>query len=160
PRFRDLERQHGSLIRGMLAAANQHPPASSTNGAKPKPTLFTSFKGGMAELVSALTSQLTGDCRLGVEVTGITRPQSLTSSQFELSLSDGSRLDTDAVVLAVPAFAAAALLQNIAPDAALELEKIRYVSTGTVSLAYRRADIQHPLNGFGIVIPRSEKRSI
>ena len=32
--------------------------------------------------------------------------------------------------------------------------------TGTISLAYRRDEINHPLNGFGVVIPRSENRSI
>jgi oxygen-dependent protoporphyrinogen oxidase len=75
-------------------------------------------------------------------------------------LADGTRLTTDTIVLAVPAFAAANLLQDIAPTATHELSQIRYVSTGTISLAYRRQDIQHPLNGFGIVIPRSEKRAI
>ncbi len=32
--------------------------------------------------------------------------------------------------------------------------------TATVNLAYRRADIQHPLNGFGFVVPFIEKRTL
>jgi len=160
PRFREIERKHGSLIRGMLAAANPH---SSANEAKPqaKPTLFTSFASGMEALVTALSQRLTGDCRLGVTVSQIMLYPSLGSNpRYELTLADGSTLSTDAVVLAIPAFAAADLLAPIAPTAAQELANIRYVSTGTISLAYRRDEIQHPLNGFGIVIPRSEKRSI
>lgn len=159
PRFREMERKHGSLIRGMLAAANSH---SSTNGAAPqaRSTLFTSFTPGMETLVTALTQQLTGDCRLGTTVTRITPHPSGSHPRYELTLGDGAILLTDAIVLAIPAFAAADLLHDIAPTSAHELAKIRYVSTGTISLAYRRDHIQHPLNGFGIVIPRSEKRSI
>lgn len=159
PRFREIERKHGSLIKGMLAAAS-HRPSPTSNGTGPKSTLFTSFTGGMGALVTALMSQLTGDCRLEVAVTHLAQPQPGTPPRYQLTLSDGTTLLTDAVVLAVPAFAAAHLLQPIAPAAAQELAQIRYVSTGTISLAYRRDTINHPLHGFGIVIPRSEKRPI
>ncbi|MCB0031056.1 MAG: hypothetical protein KDE28_24260, partial [Anaerolineales bacterium] len=57
-------------------------------------------------------------------------------------------------------YRAATLLRPHAPEAATRLDEIRYVSTGTVSLAFRADEIGHPLNGFGIVIPRSEKRRI
>jgi oxygen-dependent protoporphyrinogen oxidase len=63
-------------------------------------------------------------------------------------------------VLATPAFVAADLLRDIAPNVARALQTIRYVSTGTLSLAYRLADLHRPLNGFGIVVPRSERRPI
>lgn len=82
------------------------------------------------------------------------------SSIFNLKLNDGSTLAAGAVVLAVPAFVAAHLLADLAPEAAAALNEIRYVSTGTVSLGYRRVDVNHPLDGFGIVIPRSEQRRI
>jgi oxygen-dependent protoporphyrinogen oxidase len=64
------------------------------------------------------------------------------------------------VILAVPAFVAARLVGETAPAAAEKLDAIRYVSTGTISLAFRRDEVEHPLNGFGLVIPRSEKRAI
>ena len=64
------------------------------------------------------------------------------------------------IVLALPAHTAAKLLRPVATAAADLLEKIRYVSTGTISLAFDAGDIRHPLNGFGVVIPRSEMRAI
>lgn len=161
PRFREIERKHGSLIKGMLAAASHHTsPSPNGNSTGAKTTLFTSFTGGMGAFITTLSQQLTGDCRLGVAVTHLAQQQSGTAPRYEVTLSDGTTLLTDAVVLAVPAFAAAHLLQHIAPTAAQELAQIRYVSTGTISLAYRRDTINHPLHGFGIVIPRSEKRPI
>jgi oxygen-dependent protoporphyrinogen oxidase len=62
--------------------------------------------------------------------------------------------------LAVPAYVAAGLLQDVAPQAASELRRIRYVSTGTVSLGFRSDEIDHPLDGFGLLIPRSEERPL
>jgi oxygen-dependent protoporphyrinogen oxidase len=40
-----------------------------------------------------------------------------------------------------------------------ELEAIPYASTATVNLAYERADIPHPLDGFGFVVPFIERRA-
>lgn len=159
PRFRQIEAKHGSLIKGMLAAKKARP-AASDNGRKPAGRTngtFTSFKNGMEQLVTALVEDLTGDCRLGTTVTTITPG---ISNNYRLILEDGAFIDTDAVVLAVPAFKAADLLDETAPVAAQVLRQIRYVSTGTISLAYRRDEVNHPLNGFGIVIPRSENRRI
>ena len=155
PRFRQIEQKHGSLTKGMLAAqkARQQAPPNP-NG---KPSMFTSFKPGMEELVLAIREQLTGDCRLGV---GVEKLEGLEIGDWRLDLSDGTVLETNAVILATPAFAAADLLAEVAPEASETLRQIRYVSTGTISLAYKRNEIEHPLNGFGIVIPKSEKRRI
>ncbi len=77
-----------------------------------------------------------------------------------MALSDGSALFADAVILAVPAFVAADLLAELAPEATAGLAGIRYVGTGTISLAYRRTDLRAQLPGFGVVIPASERRPI
>jgi oxygen-dependent protoporphyrinogen oxidase len=62
--------------------------------------------------------------------------------------------------LATPAYVSAGLLADIAPEPAQLMSDIRYVSTGTISLAYREDDVPNALRGFGIVVPRSEKRPI
>jgi oxygen-dependent protoporphyrinogen oxidase len=51
------------------------------------------------------------------------------------------------------------MLADLAPDLAAELEAISYVSTATVSLAFRADQIEHPLDGYGYVIPRTEERA-
>jgi oxygen-dependent protoporphyrinogen oxidase len=157
PRFRDLEMKHGSLIRGMVASrrAGQRP-SPSTNGHKPL-SLFVSLTGGMEALVRALDGRLMGARRLNATAEGLRRE---AGGRYTLTLRGGERLDADAVILAVPAYVAARLVADLAPAAAAGLEAIRYVSTGTVSLGYRAADVPHPLNGFGLVIPRSEGRPI
>jgi oxygen-dependent protoporphyrinogen oxidase len=157
PNFVEMEQQHGSLIKAMQIAKKQQA-ASSTNGQAP--TMFHSLRGGMGRLVEALLPQLKGDLRLNCQVATL-RP---VSPGFEITLanSNAPSFKTDAVVLAIPAYAAADLVDPLQPQLAAQLRNIRYVSTATVSLGYRRAEVlaQHPLDGFGFLIPKREQRQI
>ncbi|MEW5720944.1 MAG: protoporphyrinogen oxidase, partial [Chloroflexota bacterium] len=142
PRFRALEEQHGSLTCGMIASRRNGNHQSSGNG---KLSAFMSLREGAEEMVSALVARLRGDARLNSPVRGIARAE---NGAFVLTTDDAT-IHARAVVLATPAFVAADLLADVAPDVARDLNAIRYVSTGTISLAYRVADIRRPLKGFG-----------
>ena len=164
PRFRALEEKHGSLIKGMLASQR-----ARKNGAGPKDasksgrhsqdqqklSMFVSLTNGTQELVGALVDSLDGNLQLNSAVNEL----EWRDDHYSLALSDGSRLEADAVIMAIPSYIAAQIIQPLAPDAAAGLEDIRYVSTGTISLAFRRKDVDL-LKGFGLVIPRSEQRLI
>lgn len=155
PRFRALEKKYGSLTKGMLAErklAAKH----RGNGAKPA-SIFQSLRGGLGQLPAALEEELT-DCTIhkGTKVERIERD----GSGYRLTLNNETTLYTDALILAIPSYQAAALLETLQPQAAAELDAIHYVSTATISLAYRKADLKRELNGFGFVAPRLEKRKI
>ena len=157
PRFRDLEVKYGSLTRGMLASRRKGTKsAPSGNGHKPL-SAFMSLRGGTGELVDALLARLTGELRLNTRIERLARG---SEGSYTLVTAAGETLRADAVILAVPAFAAQALTRDLAPDVASQLGGIRYVSTGTISLAFRMADIQRPLAGFGLVAPTSERRPV
>ncbi len=164
PRFRDLELQHGSITRGMLAAQKaragqvrpENSPSIRSGGFTRPASAFMSFAPGMSTLVERLVDDLDCEMRLQSAVRSLRR---LPDGGYELQL-DGETVAASAVLLAVPAYIAAGLLDDIAPSASADLRAIRYVSTGTISLAYRRDEFEHPLDGFGIVIPRSEQRRI
>ena len=158
PQFSQMEQQNGSLIKAMQIAKKKRPPPSSNNQ-KPK-AMFTSLRGGMKVLVDTLVNQLEGDLRPNCQVIKL----QYQSPGFEVTLDSNNNqpFNTDAIVLAVPAYVAAELIEPIELNLAQVLRKVRYVSTATVSLGYRYADIkeQNDLNGFGFVIPKSEKRQI
>jgi oxygen-dependent protoporphyrinogen oxidase len=109
----------------------------------------------MERYVERILQDLTGDLRLDTPVHSVSQ----TESGYALELDDET-LEAAAVIITVPAYIAAGLVKSLAPQTADLLDQIRYVSTGTISLAYRRDEFEHPLDGFGIVIPRSEKRHI
>ncbi|MEW5959075.1 MAG: protoporphyrinogen oxidase [Chloroflexota bacterium] len=158
PMFVEMERKYGSLIKAMQAGKKKQPPPGSSNGQPP--AMFTSLRGGMDELVETLVSQLEGDLRPGCRVAGLR----YRSPGFEVLFDPADRppLATGAVVLAVPAYAAAPLVEALEPELARRLGQVRYISTANISLAYRYSEIrsQHDLNGFGFMIPKSEGRQI
>lgn len=154
PQFAALERSRGSVIRGLRSNGHTHPPDAP---AMPEMPAFLSFDDGNQTLVDALVARLTGALRLNIIATHVARSD---DGRFTLQLDDDTTLAADAVILATPAYVAAHLVDDIAPDAAMLLQTIRYAGIGAIYLAYRRGDIAHPLNGTGVVIPTSEGRRI
>ena len=98
-----------------------------------------------------------GDLRRGVAVGAVRK----VDGGFEVVAGD-EVIETDAVVMATPAYVSADLVADFAPDLSLMLRGIRYVSTATVSLAYRKEDVeeQHDFEGFGFLSPKHEGRRI
>jgi protoporphyrinogen/coproporphyrinogen III oxidase len=154
PRFLALEREHRSLILGLRRTAR----AGETAGASgARWSLFVTLAGGMEELVAALAARLpAGAVRLGSPVGGIVP----APDGWRVHPRDGAPLHADGVVLAGPAPAMAALVSAVDPGLASQLGGIVYASSATVALAYPRAAVRHPLDGFGFVVPRVEGRAI
>lgn len=155
PRFRELEKTYGSLTRGMIASRRKR--AGKSPAPTSKLSAFMSFQGGTEDLIHALVSQLEVNLQTGVHVTSIRKN---IDGLFQVWLDDDSTMEADIVILATPAFVTAKLVESIAPSASDYLNQIRYVSTGTLSFAYRTSDIPDILEGFGLVIPSSENRPI
>jgi oxygen-dependent protoporphyrinogen oxidase len=162
PRFVELERQYGSIIRGMAAARRRQPSGRGAQG--PRRTMFVSLKDGLDVLVDRLSGRLQQQgarIRTNAAVASLrVRSHQLGRWMFDLSLTDGSALSAEAVVLATPAFVSADLVRPLSPMAAGLLEQIPYASTATISLAYEITGVSRRVEGFGFVVPRAEKRSL
>ena len=151
PRFVEMERMHGSLGRGMLAARKKM--RSWKNSAPP---IFTSLKNGMQTLADAIVAQLTPtSLRINTTAAAI-EPQAAS-----WLVSAGMQSDVfDAVILALPAGAASSLLRMAGPELSAELAAIGYTSSITVALGFDK-DVRQTLPpGFGFLVPRSEGKRI
>lgn len=156
PRFRNIEQKHGSLIRGMLAQKRApHPPSNNNSN---KNSLFISLKNGVSQLINTLETSLK-DCQILKNIT-VTALFPAANGRYSLELSNGDELCADAVVLAIPSFNAGSLIQGINPQLADQLATIPYVSTATISMAFKKSEITKPFSGFGFVVPSTEKRKI
>ncbi|MCH7705882.1 MAG: protoporphyrinogen oxidase, partial [Chloroflexi bacterium] len=150
PTLVEMERRHGSLARGLRAAARSRP-----RGAAPA-SPFRSFGRGVASLPQAIADSLGSFTLLkSKRVTGLTLGDA-AGPRFQLALHDGDPIPADHVVLTNLARSAAYLTQGVAPRVATLLEKMSYASTASVSLAFRRENVGHPLNGSGFLVPRTE----
>lgn len=156
-RFRDLEQKHRSLILGAraqrkVAAAT---PRSPSPAGSPQST-FISLRGGVRQLIDALECALTGAIITGARVANIEQH----ANGYQVVTMSGATYAADAVVLATPTYVSASLMHPLRPALADALNTIRYVSTASVYLGFRRHEVSHPLDGFGFVIPRREQRRI
>jgi oxygen-dependent protoporphyrinogen oxidase len=153
PMFIEMERKHRSLTLAMIKRKKQ---AATTPGTK-RPSMFMTLRGGLQQLSEALAAHLPLDSlRANTRVVAVRRE----ADAYRIELSDGTTLLADDVVFATPSYVAADLLRPVDSALADQLSAIRYVSTATVSLGFRRADITHPLQGAGFIVPHSEGRQI
>ncbi len=152
PRFRALEKKHGSLVRGMWAA-----PPSQRPAGEPPPSAFYSLRGGLRELVDALVLRLP---RESLWTRTVVRRVSREDGRYLLGLDHQGSLTAERVIVAAPGPRIAPALEGAAPEAARALAAIPFVSTATVLLGYRREQVLHHLGGYGMVVgPREGLRT-
>lgn len=144
PRLVDAERTAGSVLKALRGVS----PTPSPQGA------FVSFPGGIAELVETLVARLGDTIATSTRVLDVQRAGAFTLE------TDRGAVAADAVVLAVPAYAAGGMLTSLHTRLASLCADIPYASTATVALGYRRDQIAHPLSGSGFVVPRVERTPI
>ena len=154
PRFAELEKQERSIILGLRRARRR---ALETGVSGARWSLFVTLKEGMEDLVAALATRLQpGTVLLKQRVAGVER----RGDRWRVATAEGADLDADRVIVATESHAAARMLRYVDPTLATLLAEIPYASSATVTLGYRRADVPHPLDGFGFVVPRTEKRAL
>ncbi|MES2221574.1 MAG: protoporphyrinogen oxidase [Acidobacteriota bacterium] len=158
PMFLEMEKQHGSLLRGILKRNRAKSRTPVAGGSKPKPSpMFMTLQGGLEQLVEALVARLQQQTvLLDRKVIGVNR----VLDRYQIDLHDGTPLWADEIVFATPADITAELIRGMDPVLAFKLRGIRHVSTATVSLAFKRRDLKAPLNGNGFLVPHSAKRRI
>lgn len=146
PRFIGYERRYGSLIKGVRRERHQAPSGS----------IFLSFRGGMQSLTDALARAIAPSTDiLMTEATQV----DATTNGWRIRLGDTS-IEADQVVLACPAHAGAKLVDGAVPALASELAAIPYSSAILATLVYSRSTFTHPLDGFGFLVPKRERRTI
>jgi oxygen-dependent protoporphyrinogen oxidase len=158
PRLVEMEEQYGSLTLGMLAAHRKMRAwAKSTQKGKiaPRP-IFTAMRGGMNQLVDALTAQLDlASVRVSTPVSALEK----NANGWKI-LAGGATEFYDAVIMAAPAWAVGALLAPVDAALAEELSAIPYSSSITINLIYDESQLGRLPDGFGFLVPVVEVRSM
>jgi oxygen-dependent protoporphyrinogen oxidase len=155
PRFVEMERKFGSLVRGLRAAERTRAAQSAgTSGARWN--LFVGLRSGMGTLADALAARLAQSIRYRAEASALTR----AGAKWKVELADGAALDADAVICAAPAPAAAHLMAPHHQPLSERLRSIGYASAAVVNLTYRWSDFPALPRTFGFVVPIAERRKI
>lgn len=149
PKLHALERDHGSLVRGMIARRRR-----GTGGGPAGPAgALTSFAGGLQSLPRALAAS----GRFRVECSrAVVSVAPVPVAGWRVVLADGGHVDADAVVLAGEPWAMAALLPPAATVLARQLDAIVCPPVAVVALGFGPASLARAPRGFGVLIPRGE----
>ncbi|MCE2415498.1 protoporphyrinogen oxidase [Candidatus Poribacteria bacterium] len=157
PRFLEMEKAHGSIIKALRAQKKQAAQTSQdTSG--PRYSLFLSFKSGMQTLIDTLTQAVSSSIRLNAKVERV--QQTSDGNRWCVSLANRETLNAELLCIALPAPHTAALIGDLSSPLTSKLNAIPYASSATVNLAFRRKDITHPLDGMGFVVPATENLSL
>lgn len=153
PHFRMMERDYGSVIRGLVKRKDNA--LSSASGARY--SLFLTLRGGMGQLTAALLKQMPQVVfRTGHLVKALER----NGAGWNLKFENGIVAQADAVCVSVPTPCAWKILEFSAPILSAKLKEIPYRTVATVHLAYRRTDIKRRLKGAGYVTSDGEPNNI
>lgn len=153
PKLAALEREYGSLIRGQIFGARARKRRGEV--AKDRAPKF-SFDEGLQVLPDTLRERLGPAVHLRAAVTRLRRLQ----DRWEVTVRTTTGEETHehaALLLAAPAFKLAEIMLEAGSDASLAfLGEIRYPPVASVVLGFRREDVAHPCQGFGMLIPKVE----
>jgi len=147
-----LEREHGSLTRGMLALRRERRGKPSGGPAGPGGRL-TSFLDGLQEITDHLALALGPSLRLGAQVRAVS---DMGVRGFRIHMSEGAPLDVAGVVLACPSWFAAGTVESADRELARALAAIPSASVTVLHLGFEESELPAPLAGFGYLVPRGE----
>lgn len=155
PKLHNLEQNYGSLIRGQFLGARER--KKSGEVAKDRAAML-SFRGGLAELIGALENRLSGNITYATPLSGAGYDHE--NSSYYLT-ADGSSTagfgPFGRVIYTGSAHDLAAWSFSGGITGSLkELAGIHYPPVTSVTLGYRRSDVRHPLDGFGMLVPEIE----
>jgi oxygen-dependent protoporphyrinogen oxidase len=147
PRFVGFERKYGSLVKGVQQELRERPKGGS---------LFLSFRDGMQTLTNSLERAIAGRVDiLHAEATDITR----NGDGWQVRVGSDT-ISARNVAICCPAHVNARLLEASAAPLAAELSAIPYSSAILVMQVYDAAALGHPLDGFGFLVPRGERKTM
>jgi len=140
----NLEKEYGSLFKGMLAKKKKE--------AGPGGVLM-SFKEGVSAFIEKLSTNLDINIIKDVDIKSLQKKD----KEF-IVISDNLKMHFDRVILSTPAYSAANILKELAPNLSKELENIEYSPISIVATGYE--NLPHDLNGFGLLATTRAKKSV
>lgn len=160
PIMRELEVEHGGLVKGMIArkrAKKKRERAEGTQRKAGSPAgpggRLTSFKGGLDALTTRLGEQLQPILRTSHTVSHVTRDE----NGWTVFGKAGEIAQTRRLIVTCPTFVATKIFKEYDHDLSVAFGAVSYAPIVVVATGHRRVDIEHSLNGFGFLIPRHQR---
>lgn len=154
PKLFDLEKNHGSLLKGAIFSPKEKKLKVPKNASR-----TVSFKTGMQTLTDKLFDNLGEIVRLNIEAFEIKKTE---NGKYKLRTGDEkiNAKSFDAVVVSTPSPVAARLIKSFDDKLSEQLSDIYHPPLAVVFTAFKKENIKFDLDGFGFLIPKLEQRKI
>jgi oxygen-dependent protoporphyrinogen oxidase len=158
PRLAAMEREHGSVTRGLAAARRKRKAEAAARGEPAaRAGRMWSFREGLSVLIEALRGRLRRPPETGVAVRSLRRRP---GGGWLVHAEGRDAWEADAVALTCPAYEAAGLLADVDAELAGPVGGIAYNRVAVVAVGYRAADVPAPLDGFGYLSRQRDRRDV
>lgn len=155
PKLHALEQKYGSLIKGQFLGARER---KKTGEISKQDAKKISFDHGLEVFTDTLRDRIAPSIQLNCSISMLAQE----GGAWRVADRNGQWIPRrhSAVLLAAPAFHLAGI-QMVSDGAPMtlplaELASVLYPPVASLALGFRREDIAHPLDGFGVLIPQVE----
>src|SRR5512135_713057 len=160
PTIYALEQTYGGLFKGLIGKRKEKKKTGAENAGPAGPGgVLTSFEGGLDVLTETLKSAFKGEILLNAPVRKVSRGEG--GKGFVVHGGNGEgRINADVFISASPAYAASEFMASLDPEISGTLSEIVYAPMVVVGLGYDKAQVGHPLDGFGFLVGLKEGRKL
>lgn len=148
-KLHDMEAEHGSLFRGMI-----HAKRNRSDDTPQKRSIY-SFEDGLETLPNALHDALGSRVQVNAPVTSMR----LDDQQWHVATQTSDGVTEmhffDAVISTIPLHRLSSIDFNASVDLTA-FNGVPYPPVSVMALGFDRGDVSHPLDGFGMLVPKVE----
>jgi len=155
PEFVEFEKQHGSIIKGISKKYASSDLSKTESGARYG--LFVSFKKGLSVLISSMIEAMPD---VNIHYSSAINEVQSSKDKWLLNTESGNKIETDAVIFSLPSYISSKLLSKTDKELSGLLNEIRYESSIVVNLVFEKSKCSNLPEGFGVVIPNTEKMNL
>ena len=157
PRMAEMEREHGGLFKAMIAKKKEAKKNGTTGGSPMGPGgTLTTFKNGIGSFTHAAYEKVRDSVSLNKALKNVSK----TDNGFQVDCEDGTAIQTDAVVCAIPPHAIRSRFDTISPNIHTAAAKVHCAPVAVVCTGYDRDQVDHDLNGFGFLVPPNQNKPV
>ena len=152
PNMYSMEQEYGGLFKALIGKKREAKKTGKKAGGPGGPgAVLHTFKKGMGELPDRLASLLEPELKMSSPVKRIeySNDSFIVKTEHEL-------LEADSLIMASPSYQAAGMIKDLSAKTASALSAIPFAPVDVVCHGHSKENIEHDINGFGVLIPRSE----
>jgi protoporphyrinogen/coproporphyrinogen III oxidase len=154
PRMAQMEREHGSLIKAMVAGKKS---GTAKGGPAWPGGVLTTLKTGIGRLTERAYEVVSDSVLLNTRVSSVSK---CDDGQFTVSTDSDVTYTCDTLICALPAHASANLFGELAPRLPDAIANVRNEPITVLCTGHKRSDVPHSMDGFGFLVPPNQNKSV